>query len=372
MKKSILLPLFIFSINFSFGQLTNSAEFTYANFYNATSTNFNLNTSGATIEFLIDSTQLRYKGKVTGEITAEKINGHFIKFGLTETDKFLKLNDVNFEEKNGIQVGYSFVHSTNKFFDVENDVYRTNDLWTYKFDLTVGYKRLKVLNPISFKSSIEHPITGALEGGIGYYLFNWHRKNMILYPQLNAGVDFVTYNKESLKRSFINSSDIENAGEFIVSSKSFQGAFGDYKNNVQTYYSSISLPLLFDYHWKYFPKIMLIPYSGVQKYSYIKNPTYNIGGSINLLAKNYIEKPGKTNKKLLEPYLQKIYDDPNISNEAKERIRQNIDSSIQIEENNISRTLKNPTFLTFGVDWIFQEERNPSKPNFFISGGFSL
>ncbi len=372
MKIRYLVYFLLFCNTASFAQLSNSQENTYASFYNATSSAINLTTSELSFEFLIPIDTSYFKGTETNEITAKKIKAILPKIGLTGTKSFLKVRDLNFESKNSFLFGLKYINSVNEFIDYSDDEYRPNNIHTLRLELTGHWDKLNVLNPTTQNVSKENPFTLNIDSGIGWYLFPLLHKHIILYPQINAGADLLTYNKKDLESKYIIRRKVNTLESYIITSNEFEGVYGEYEKNVQEYYSNISLPILIDYHWEKIPKFVLTPYSGFMKYSYRSDTEYNLGFSISLLAKNYIQKPDKTDRKVIKKYLNEILQDQDLDSKTKDKIKETINNKIDDTEDNVTRKLKNPTFLTFGIDWIFQNGKNPSHPNIYISGSFSI
>lgn len=331
MKKLLLLFMLLF-ISIIHGQLTNSQKITYASFYNASGSTINFTTKELSFEYFIKVDSTEYNGADSHTQTANKIHAIFPKIGITETDNFLKLNDLDFSEKNGFLIGVKYIYSVNEFFNYTKSKYRPQNIITGRFEITGKTKVVKVLDQSNNRISKENPFTLNVDGGLGTYLFWLNNYNIIMYPQINLGSDILTYNEKSLAGKFINSSLTNSTDGFIIVNDDFEGVVGEYKDNVQRYYAGASMPFLFDYQWKKIPKFMLTPYTGFVRYSYQDMAKYNLGGSVSFLSKNFIK----------------------------------------AEDEDGKRELTNPSFLNFGIDWIFQDGKTPSKPNIYISGGINF
>lgn len=326
----------LFFINTSYGQIKNSEEKNVASFFNAKSNRIELTGGETSFKQRIGKWYGTFLGKGTSDTSSVKVTGLFYQIGITETKKFIDIDNFDFGENNGILAGLEFIHSFDKIY--KNKDFRTHDLITFKGGLNGSYKRVKVLDTISGNINSAAPFKLNVNASLGYFWFKWKYKHLIAYPQLNVGYDIITYNEKELKAKFAKTDDAAINDGILIVNDSFDGVVGEYSNNAKVLDASFSFPWITEYNHKFIPNFMISPYASLQDYSYLDNTIYMLGTSITVLGKSFFSK----------------------------------EMNINDTNNSSYQDFKPPSFLTFGFDWGFKDGSKPSKPNFYLTGSFNI
>ena len=343
MKSNFNLLIFLISLIFSFTgisqiQIQNSEQNVVGRIYNADTKSINFSGGETSFEVKICHDSIDYETRITKKKAAKKFWALFLKGGITNTKKFIDLDDFNFSENNGLLFG---INGRISFKDVYLlDHQKPFQYETFIFSIQYSYDKFDLFDTNSQTIGQQTPDKLEISGGWNHYFFLYnldeHSRGTTIILSLNGAYNPIAYNSNSL----LNFSEIdENAfvNNSVIVAKEFDGKYGILDNNVQTAELALSTPFLFDYEppWG-LPYVVPVPYISSEFFSYDK-PKWNYGVALSFSSGKVFEKKvTSTNSK--------------------------IDGT---------RKFNNPSSLVLGVDWSTQGDMG-SKPNFFITGSISF
>ena len=326
-NRGILIIVAICFIQSLYSQITNSDKNTVLNLYNASGKAliFSGGETAFTVRIPINKTLRTVVGRpaMTG---SEKIHNLFIKLGVTNTEKFIDLDEFSFKENNGLSFGLQYRYSIDKIFLLPDNF--SFNLTTVEFGADYKYDKFNFYDVNLSAQEVKTPEIGTANVGINRYFF-FLNKNLISSLSFNALYRFVDYNEGELanfadldKGTLINSN--------ILKLSEFSGKVGTLNENVTGLFLSFSIPIIADYEPKFFPIVVPVPHISYHELSHGREDQIKLGFSFGFLS-------------------EKLFSDPKTDGAG----------------NNI-RTFNNPSFLSVGVDWNLIS--GDKRPNWFITG----
>ncbi|MEO4005827.1 hypothetical protein [Flavobacterium sp. CAU 1735] len=137
----------------------------------------------------------------------------------------------------------------------------------------------------------------------------------------------------------------------VVPFKSPDGKYGSINNRIAGGNWGISLPFFFDYTpTKFYPLVNIVPFISSQ-IIHTNKPTYNSGICIGFLSTEIFQKPKASEKKTTV----------------------NVDHiQTEIERKEGARIFNTPSYISIGIDRMYQSDSKPSNVNIFLSGTFNF
>lgn len=336
MKKILFFSLIS---SFCYSQIVDSNKNTINEFYDGLVKSVEINGAKAKGQFLISTKPKKYVYTKRPDISSAVKNKTLLfNIGVTNTSDFLNLNKFDFKENNGYTVGFTYQHAFNEVY-LALDSINNNPLDLKTFIISIDYQKDKFnnYNPSNNEINKATPEKLILKGGWSLYKFHHKNKAKFKYtwiPSIFGKINLIGYNENSLQNYLLNDK-ISSVNDIVFTKNSnFDGKYGIIENNIKSAQISFSLPFVPHESFLKLPIISPIPYFSYGVFDNNK-PRFNTGIAFGFLSTSIV---GKESKK---------------------------------KGGGVYRKFNVPSFLTFGIDWNYQDG-NGSKPNYFISGSIKL
>ncbi|MEW4924639.1 hypothetical protein [Algibacter sp. 2305UL17-15] len=330
--------LFIPTLTIS-AQFKNSQQNEVGRIYNAETKTINFSGGETSIEIKLYGNEGNFSTRYSDQNSAKKKFSLFAKAGITNSKKFIDIDEFDFKENNGLLIGLSARWSFDDIYILKNQ--KPFQYETFIASIQYSYDKFNLYDPSTQITTKETPGKLELKFGWNHYCFRFKKVNndyshgTTIVFSLNGSYNPLAYNSSDLiSFAEIDNDVITDGNVFAV--KSFDGKYGMLDNGVQTAELALSLPILFDYKLEKFAYIFPVPYVSTEFFSFDK-PMWNVGMALGFASK---------------PIFGQRREDKDPKTTAL-------------------RKFNNPSSLSIGVDWSKQGNQT-SEPNFFITGNVSF